>query len=121
MTGVVHAVQPGDGSARFQAWLDETINIDRGMLRSGDAVYRVEYNVEFLYTLSEAEFAAIRERVEGKPEHPDRLLLALESRRTRPDVDRLVLWLKGSEFRRSVTRLSGGDSALDDVESGGVV
>jgi len=114
----VAAGQTEDERARFQAWPDGTINIDREVLRSGSTAYKVEYDIEFLYTLSEAEFAAIRKRVEGKPEHPDRALLALEPRRTRPDVDQFVLWLKGDEFRRSVTRVSGGDSALDDVQTG---
>lgn len=112
--GASHA---GDESERFHSWLRETMGLDRGMLRSGSAIYRLEYRVEFLYTLTPEEFARIRRRVEGRPEHPDRVLLGLEQRLIRPDVDEFVLWLNGDEFRRSVRRVSGGSTVLDDVQT----
>jgi hypothetical protein len=86
-------------NAQLDSWVQslrsmgETIALLNGV--------RAEIKREMTYLPAPAELDALRVRVEGRPDHPDRRLLEqLNHRQSGKDYSRVTLWLVGKTGRR---------------------
>ncbi len=85
-----------------------------------DEPMHIRYRVEFHASMSDAEFAAMGRRINGRPEHPDRRTYEMERERREqgPSVVAHELWVDHRGVRRSNTSNTDDDLYFDAGNDG---